>query len=383
MKITKIQIDRLEVPLAHPYHLSREYGVFRTATPVLVTLFTDEGIVGYGECDPWPLFTGDSAEVSTLVLEKHLAPMLIGADPTNLNEIHRLMDATIRNQHLTKSAVDMAAWDVWGKSCGTPVHRLLGGKRRGEMRCMWSIGGSTPEESAAEVLEAKRLGYDGCMIKIGGTDYRLDAARTKAVREAVGRSYPLIVDANQGWDVDTAIRYWKLIRDCDVLFFEQPVQSWDVEGMARVRRAIDIPLSADEGVMTLADAKNLVRADAVDIFSIKVTKNGGILPAKRLCEFADANGIQVFFNSMIEEGITEAASLQLGVVTPNIVNGIGHAYFSPNRLDGDICTYHEQIRPSEGVTVVTDRPGLGVELLPEAIEKYRVETRVVTEAYKA
>ena len=96
MKITKVRIDRLAVPLLHPYHLSREYGVFSTATPIVVTLFTDDGLVGYGECDPWPLFTGDSAEISTLVLEKHLAPMLIGADPTNIHEIHRLMDATIR-----------------------------------------------------------------------------------------------------------------------------------------------------------------------------------------------------------------------------------------------------------------------------------------------
>lgn len=116
MKITKIQVDRLAVDLVHPYHLSKEYGTFSTATPVLVTLHTDEGIAGYGECDPWPLFTGDSAEVSSLILEKHLAPMLLGADPTNINELHRRMDAIIRGQHLTKSAVDMAAYDIWGKT---------------------------------------------------------------------------------------------------------------------------------------------------------------------------------------------------------------------------------------------------------------------------
>lgn len=382
MEITRIQIDRLEVPLKHPYHLSQEYGVFRTATPVIVTVYTDEGVVGYGECDPWPLFTGDSAESSSLVLEKHLAPMLIGADPTNINEIHRLMDATIRNQHLTKSAIDMAVYDIWGKSCNMPVHQLLGGKRRDHMRCMWSIGGSTPAESAAEVLEAKHLGYDGCMIKIGGADYRLDAARTCAVREAVGRDYPLIVDANQGWDVDTAIRYWKLIRNCDILFFEQPLQSWDVQGMAKVRRAIDIPLSADEGVMTLQDAQNLVRAEAVDVFSIKVTKNGGIRPAKEICDYAAASGIQVFFNSMIEEGITEAASLQIGVTCQNIVSTIGHAYFSPNRLAGDICTFQQQIHPSEGITVVTDRPGLGIDLDQKAMAKFCKETKIVTEAYR-
>lgn len=377
MKITKIQINSLEVPLLHPYHLSKEYGIFSTATPIIVSVFTDEGIVGYGECDPWPLFTGDSAASSALILEKHLGTMLIGADPENINEIHRTMNATIRNQHLTKSAIDMAVYDIWGKSRNMPVHQLLGGKRRDKMRCMWSIGGSTPEESAKEVLEAKNLGYDGCMIKIGGPDYKLDAARTCAVREAVGKDYPLIVDANQGWDVDTAIRYWKLIRNCDILFYEQPLQSWDVDGMARVRRAIDIPLSADEGVMTLQDARALVKAEAVDIFSIKVTKNGGIMPAKAICEYADANGIQVFFNSMIEEGITEAASLHIGVTCKNIVNTIGHAYFSPNRLASDICSYHEQIHPEEGCTFVSDEPGLGITIDEEAVNRYTVAKYIV------
>ena len=374
MKITKIQVDKLAVPLKHPYHLSKEYGVFSTATPVVVTIFTDEGFVGYGECDPWPLFTGDSSDVSTLILQKHLAPMLIGADPTNINEIHRRMNAIIRGQHLTKSAIDMACYDILGKSTNMPIHKILGGKRRDSMRCMWSIGGSTPEESAKDVLEAKALGYDGCMIKIGGPNYKLDAARTIAVREAVGKDFPLIVDANQGWDVDTAIRYAKLVKDCDILFFEQPVQSYDVEGMAKIKRAIDIPLSADEGVMSLQDAKNLVKAEAVDVFSIKVTKNGGIQPAKAICEYADANGIQVFFNSMIEEGITQAASLQIGATCSNIVNSIGHAYFSPNRLDGDITNYHTYIHPEQGLVEIPDLPGLGIELDNENIKKYLVET---------
>ena len=240
------------------------------------------------------------------------------------------------------------------------------------MKCMWSIGGSTPEESAADVLEAKALGYDGCMIKIGGPDYKLDADRTRAVREAVGKDYPLIVDANQGWDVDTAIRYWKRIRDLDILFFEQPLQSWDVDGMAKVRRAIDIPLSADEGVMTLQDARNLIKEEAVDIFSIKVTKNGGIQPAKAICDYADANGIQVFFNSMIEEGITQAASLAIAATVPNLMTTIGHSFFSPLRLDGDISSFHTLV--VDGVTHIPDAPGLGIEIDREALAKYTVNT---------
>ncbi|MEA4965512.1 MAG: enolase C-terminal domain-like protein [Oscillospiraceae bacterium] len=380
MRITSIRVDRLAVPLQRPYHLSQEYGTFSTATPVLVTMETDEGVTGYGECDPWPLFTGDSAELSMLLLRQHLGPMLIGRDPTNLNELHRIMDATIRGQHLTKSALDMAAYDILGKRSGLPVHQILGGKRRDQLRCMWSIGGSTPEESAREVLEAKEAGYDGCMIKIGGPDWRLDAARTRAVRDAVGRRFPLIADANQGWDADTALRYGREVRDCDLIFFEQPLQSWDVDGMAKLHRKLPMPLSADEGVMTLQDAVRLVRADAVDVFSIKVTKNGGIHPAKAICDYAAASGIQVFFNSMIEEGITQAASLQLGAVCGSLVSSIGHAYFSPNRLQSDISDFHRLIHPKDGYVQVPDGPGLGVAPDWGAIKIYTVATEIITES---
>ena len=377
MKIVSIQIDCLEVPLIHPYHLSKEYGILSLATPVIVSIFTDEGIVGYGECDPWPLFTGDSAQTSELLLREHLAPALLGKDPMNINEIHRVMNAVIRGQYLTKSAIDMAVYDIFGKACGLPVHQLLGGKSRDKMRCMWSIGGSTPEESINEILEAKKLGYYGCMIKVGSQNYKLDAERTRAVRDAVGKDYPLIADANQGWDFDTALRYCKEVRDCDLLFFEQPLQSWDVQGMAKLHGMIDIPLSADESVVTMQDARNLIEADAVDIFSIKVTKNGGIQSAKAICEYAAVSGVQVFFNSMIEEGITEAASLHVGCTCQNIVSTIGHAYFSPNRLMSDICDYHTYLCPEEGCVYVPDKPGLGICLNTEKIQKYRKKSAVV------
>ena len=213
MKIISIKAHQLAVPLVHPYVLSKEYGVYSTATPVIVEVVTDEGVVGYGESDPWPLFTGDSAEVTMTIIEKHLGPMLIGADPTNINEIHRLMDAIIRNQHMTKAAIDMACYDIWGKSINAPIHKLLGGKRRDAMRCMWSAGGATPEEAAASILESKKLGYYGSMLKVGTADYKMDVAKMKAVREAVGDDFPIICDANQGWDVKTALRIIRALEE--------------------------------------------------------------------------------------------------------------------------------------------------------------------------
>jgi muconate cycloisomerase len=285
------------------------------------------------------------------------------------------MDGTIRNQHIAKSALDMAAYDLLGKSAGLPVHALLGGKLRDSMEVMWSVGGTTPEESASEVLACREAGYKGCMIKIGSVDWENDAERTIAVRDTVGPGFPLIVDANQGWDADTAIRYWKRIRNCGILFYEQPVQSWDVDGMAKVRRAIDIPLSADESCATPQDAVRLINAGAADIFSIKVSKNGGILPAKRICELASLHGVRVFFNSMIEEGVTQAASLCVGATCLNIVMGIGHAFFSPRRLDGDICSYEKQIK--RGTVEVSGEPGLGIAMDHTQMEKYTVEAETV------
>ena len=375
MVITKIVLHELKVPLKHPYILSREYGVMSDTTPLVVELHTDTGLVGYGECDPWPLFTGDSADSASVVMLKHLAPAFIGKDPTNIHETHRLMDAMIRGNNIPKSAIDMASYDLFGKSLGVPVHKLLGGKRRDEIPSFWSVGGATPEETVAELQDAKDRGFYGAMIKIGTADYRNDIARTVAAYETFGDSFPLVADANQGWDVETAIAYARGVEKCNLLYLEQPVQSWDVEGMARIRQAVSMPISADEGCSTLHDAVNLVRAKAVDVFSVKITKNGGILRAKEIVDFAAANGIKIFFNSMLEEGITQAASLSLAAGTANMMTTIGHSFFSPLRLDGDITDF--ETRVVNGIAQVSDAPGLGFQINEENLKKYTVKTTVV------
>lgn len=368
MKLIKFQVDQLRVPLVKPYVLSKEYGTMPDTGVIVLRAYTDEGIVGYGECDPWPLFTGDSSEICTMILRDYICPRLIGCDPTNIQEIHRIMDGVIRNQTLTKSAVDMAMYDILGKSVGLPVHKLLGGKVRDKMDVMWAIGGSTPEESAAEILKVKEQGYKGCMIKIGGEDWRLDAARTIAAREAVGPDFQLNADANQGWDADTAIRYGKAVKDCDLMFFEQPVQSWDIDGLAKIRRNVSMPVSADESLVSVHDALRMIQAEAVDYFSIKITKHGGIYPAQEICKLAKAHGVGLFFNSMLEEGITQAASLAVGATMTNIVP-MGHAYFSVQRLKKDITDFHTRLG-TNGLVDILDRPGLGVSLNEEVMAEF-------------
>lgn len=375
MKITEIVVHQLKMPLVHPYVLSNAYGVLVSSDQIVVEIRTDEGISGWGEGNPWAGFSGDIAESVVCVLEKLICPALIGKDPTNINKIHELMDSLIAGNRMAKAAIDIACYDLLGKSLNAPVHLLLGGKKQDTIRCFWSIGGSTPQESAEEVLSIKEQGYWGCMIKIG-TDYKNDINRTLAVREAVGDDFPLIADANQGWDYDTAFRYGKGVEKAGLLFYEQPLKAYDIEGLAKLKRNLDIPISADEGISTIHDAIRLVKAEACDVFSIKTSKHGGILPTKQICEYAAANGIRLFFNSMIEGGLTQAASLNVAS-TATILQTTGHSFFSTLRHKDDVTDFPALVKA--GITRLPDIPGLGVHVDEEKIKKYETASVVIGE----
>lgn len=373
MKITEIIVHPLRMPLVHPYVLSKAYGVLTDSDQIYVEIKTDKGITGWGEANPWAGFSGDISESVVCVLRKLVGPELIGKDPTNINAIHKEMDGMIAGNNMVKAAIDMACYDILGKSLGAPIHKILGGKKYDTIKCFWSIGGSTPAESVTEVLSIKEQGYWGCMIKIG-TDYKNDIARTLAVREAVGYEFPLIADANQGWDFDTALRYGRGIENADLLFYEQPVKAWDVESLAKLRRKLRTPISADEGVSTIQEAIRLVKAEACDVFSIKASKQGGIMPAKQICEYASENGIQLFFNSMIEGGITQAASLNIAA-TSDIMMTTGHSFFSTLRHKDDVTNFGNLV--VNGITTVPDKPGLGVEVYEDKVKRYESDTIII------
>lgn len=372
MKITEIVIHPLRMPLVHPYVLSNAYGVLADSDQIYIEIKTDEGITGWGEGNPWAGFSGDIADSVVCVLQKLICPALIGKDPTNINAIHQEMDQLIAGNKMAKAAIDMACYDILGKSLNAPVHKILGGKKYDTIKCFWSIGGSTPAESAAEVVAIKEQGYWGCMIKIG-TDYKNDIARTLAVREAVGPDFPLIADANQGWDYDTSLRYGKGVESADLLFYEQPVKAWDISSLAKLRRNLSMPISADEGVSTIQEAIALVKAEACDVFSIKSSKQGGIMPTKRICEYASENGIQLFFNSMIEGGLTQAASLNVAAVS-DIMLTTGHSFFSTLRHKDDATNFADLV--VDGITTIPDQPGLGVTVYEDKVKQY--ETYTVT-----
>jgi muconate cycloisomerase len=178
------------------------------------------------------------------------------------------------------------------------------------------------------------------------------------------------VDANQGWEVADALEFTHGIRGHRPDLIEQPVKRWNMEGLRRIRERSPSPLSADESLATIQDAAMLIRERAVDAFSIKVSKNGGLDKSKQIAMVADAFGLRCLMNSMLEFGISQAASLQLGCTLPNLLD-LGHAYGSVVRMSDDITDFGQNI--SQATVKVPTGNGLGVTLNEDKLKKYTLD----------
>jgi L-alanine-DL-glutamate epimerase-like enolase superfamily enzyme len=372
VKITAIETIPVRVPLKPALAIKSGRGGAHTTSPfLLVKLHTDAGLVGLGEASCTPRWSGEDQVSAAHFVNTYFAPALVGQDPTRIDEVSAAVFPLVAGNYFTKSAVEMALWDLAGKTAGKPVYELLGGKVREHVATKWSVSGRPPEEAATIARYALARGFRTMKVKVGlGVD--ADFERVTAVRAVLGATAKLGVDANGGWiDASTAIAAIERLKALDIYFAEQPVWAGDPEEMAVVRRSVGLPIVADESIYTLADAKQLARAGACDVFSIYVGKAGGIGPAKAIADFALERGIACTIGSNLELGVGSAAMIHLGLahrgITPDDYpcDVIGPFYY-----EDDILT--EPLSLDGGRAVIGDRPGLGVDLDDDKIEKYRI-----------
>ena len=367
MRIASIEAAAVSIPLLVPYKLSRVYGTITHASAVVVTVTTDNGLVGHGEADPLPPFTSDTAEGTMRALREVLAPALLGADPREHRKNEDTMDACLDGHLMAKGALDMACYDLAGKAYGLPVHALLGGRKRDRILMSHPLGSGSAEEDF-EVIDAKfALGFRSFMAKMGRNPIAEEIRRVQQLTERYGGAVQFVADANQGWGEEEAIAFVRGVEGSMLGMLEQPVAADDFAGLRRVRDASTVPLSADESVVTAQDALRLACLEAVDVLSIKASKNGGITKSLRVIAIAEAAGMQCRMNSMIEFGVTQAALLQLGAVAGQIIPS-GHAYMSTLRIADDFTDFRERLR--DGYAHVSDRPGLGVEVDTAKLARY-------------
>ncbi len=372
MKITSVETIPVNVPIRPDLAIrSGRGGAHLTSPFLLVRLHTDEGLVGLGEASCTPRWSGEDQVSAAHFIDTYFAPALVGQDPTRIEEVSGTVFSLVAGNFFTKSAVEMALWDLAGKAANRPVYDLLGGRVRDDVATKWSVSGQLPEKAAEIARWAIGRGFRAMKVKVGlGID--ADFERVWAVRKAIGPAIPLGVDANGGWgDPATAIEAIGRLKPLGIAFAEQPVPAGDPEAMAEVRRSAGIPIVADESVYSLADAMQLARAGACDVFSIYVGKAGGIGPARAIAEFALAQGIACTIGSNLELGIGSAAMIHLGLaqkgITPDLYpcDIIGPYYYEDDIL-------REPLSLGGGRALATGRPGLGVEIDEAKVETYRV-----------
>ena len=370
MKITSIELCHISIPFVKPYALSKVYGTLRNAQAVIFQVHTDEGIVGLGEADPMNPFTEETPATVMAVTRDIIAPCLIGQDPTRISAIESKLDDVIHSNLTARGAVNMALYDIVGKLNSIPAHTLLGGAIHSELSILGAIGSGTPEEDAAAIETLIDQGHQTVMIKMGALPIAHEIRRITSAQKRFGDRILIIVDANQAWEVADTLEFLDGIRDDRPVLIEQPIKRWDIDGLKRIRDRAPCPLSADESLTTVKDAATLIREQAVDVFSIKVSKNGGLYKSKQIAAMADGFGLKCLMNSMLEFGITQAASLQLGCTLSNLLD-CGHAFGSVLRMSDDITDFDQNI--AQGIVTVPTRPGLGVNLKEDRLKKYTID----------
>ena len=312
MKIARIFAHRVELPLvegSYKWSGGKSVSVFDST---IVGVETDCGLVGYGEvCPLGPFYLPAYAEGVRAGL-RELGPHLIGCDPRELTKLNQRMDAALKGHPYVKSGIDIACWDLLGKTTQLPVCTLLGGRFGESVRLYRAISQQTPEEMAKNVQGYRDQGYTRFQLKVGG-DPDTDIERIRAVRAMLQPTDRLIADANTGWTQHEAMRVVRAVKDVDV-YIEQPCLTY--EECLAVRRNTDHPFVLDESIDSL-DMLLRGKADlAMDVVNLKISKFGGLTRTSHARDLCVSMGIAMTLEDSWGGDITTAAIAHLAHSTP-------------------------------------------------------------------
>ncbi len=355
MKITKIEVFRIPIPLKKPFKI--QLAEVFTKDHVIAKVHTDAGITGLGEIAPLPQFAGEAGEPMAILIDKYLAPAVIGKDPLRIGQIIQAMDEAVEGNPLAKSVVDFAVHDIAAKSMNVPVCDLLGGRNLEAIPLCWVMGIGDPDGIIRETRQKMEEGYRCFKLK-AGLDPRADIERLRLLREAVGDAIEIRVDANQGYTVREAVGTIDKMEPYRPQYVEQPVSRWDIDGLARVTRSVSVPILADECIFSIRNVLDVVQKRAADILNIKVGKLGGLYRSRQALAIAQAADLPCMIGSMLEGGIGTAAGAHFAAaVTGKLYECelIGPFFYTHDILKNDLVY-------RGGKLTVPKDPGLGVDL---------------------
>ncbi|NRB05228.1 MAG: mandelate racemase [Rhodobacteraceae bacterium] len=353
MKISRITVFHVDLPLEHPYWLAGGSLKFETLDATIVKLETDEGLIGWGEGTPWGHTYVPAHGPGIRAGLETMAPFILGLDPRNVLDVERAMDLALPGHLYAKSPVDMACWDIAGQAAGRPIADLMGGGSRTPAPIASSVGAKTVDETR-EVMERYRArGYVAHSVKIGG-DVERDIARIRDVEKIRKPGERVLYDVNRAWTRQQALRVMTATQDLDVMF-EQPGESLD--DIAAIRALHPAPVSVDESLVTLQDACRIARDGLAEVFGIKLNRVGGLTKAARMRDVGLAHGIDFYVMATGGSVLADTEALHLAATIPD-QNLLG-VWACQDMLTVDIADGRGP-RNTNGHLALTDTPGLGV-----------------------
>lgn len=364
MKIDHIETITLRFEYADGFRYAGGQCTARVTSLVLV--HTDSGQVGIGAAYSHP-------GLVHLIVQEQLAPLLIGEDPTEVESLWQKMYRITRwygRKGVAMSAIgaiDTACWDLRGKSLGQPVWALLGGQRA---TCPAYASALLWKEPAALAEEAARLierGFRRVKMRLGyGGD--IDRAAVRAVREAIGPNCDVMCDGSMRYSLDDAESLAKFLAENNVFWFEEPFEPEDIDSYVALRSRVSVPLAAGENEFGLQGFRELIRAGALDIVQPDTSRCGGITEAKRVADLALTAGLRVAPHTWSDAVAVTAnahvvASLPHGITVEVDQTG--------NPLIEELLV--EPLVVRDGQLSLSKAPGLGIELNPSTLQRYRLD----------
>jgi L-alanine-DL-glutamate epimerase-like enolase superfamily enzyme len=367
MKISSITCTPLAATPPRPVQFS--IGTFSTFYAGLVEVRTDDGLIGVGEC-----IVRRAPEVVTTIVDRLLAPQLIGRDPWDVEGLWDEMLTLLRRWGHSRgfvveamSGIDIAVWDLLARSVGKPLYKFLGGAGRDRVRCYVSkVYFDEIPRMADEARALAAQGHTAIKVQVGWPAAR---GGHHADVEAVGTRVEIMLDANGAYDVGTAVRVGRQLEELNVAWLEEPVPADDLDGYAHLRRSVRVPLAAGETEFGLFGFRDLIARGCVDVLQPEVARIGGVTAARRLWALAHAHNLLYAPHTGFSGGIAHLASLHLAAAAPNFYTYeyMGTSYIqNPLR---DIFTAPFPA-PKEGLIALPQGPGLGLEIDPAMVRRY-------------
>ena len=358
-RIVSVDIARVDYPLVG------EFKFFKgAARPTIVLRLVDEnGVEGFGQSVPIETWTYETIESVETTLRHYLAPVVLGADPSDIADIHARMERAIRpsfsvGQPLAKAAIDLACYDLWGKQARTPVTALLGGAKTNRVTLSWTVNAPTLA-GAEKLLEAGRaLGYSNFNVKVGypqNTTYDVELVRLVTSFAPDGFHW---CDANTSYDLDTAREMAPKFADLGLKALESPLPPNRFRDYRALKRQGALPVLMDEGIVSPIEVEEFIALDMFDGIAMKVARCGGLWNATRIATLLREHDLLLFASGLTDPELSMAASAHFfgwaGLELPAALNG---PQYIAERGTGDAA-----FRARGDVMPVPTGPGLGVTL---------------------